>query len=189
MTQGKIRVGFDFDGVLFYNPVRLLRAPLDVFKKKVLKVPSTTFFVAKSPLSRLVMRAVHYSSFMPNIGIREFEKLLSDPRFEVHIITARQAFLASDMCTLMRIYNVAIDRNIIHTNDTDEQAHLFKEHMLKKLKLQYYVEDNWDIVQHLRAHTDTKVIWIYNRIDKRFINDSLCAPDPRGAIELMQKAL
>jgi len=75
----KIRIGFDFDGVLFYNPIRLLRPLLDLVKKYVLHVPSTTFYVAKTPSSYAFMRLVHASSFMPNVGLHDFLEFMKLP--------------------------------------------------------------------------------------------------------------
>lgn len=61
-----------------------------------------------------------------------------------------------------------------HLNEKNEQPHEFKERMIKELKLDVFVEDNLDIVEHLDKKTDTHVIWIYNifdhfvKRDKRF---------------------
>jgi hypothetical protein len=37
--------------------------------------------------------------------------------------------------------------------------------MIKKLKLDLYVEDNFDIVQYLKEKTSARVLWIYNIFD------------------------
>ena len=182
-----IRVGFDFDGVLFYNPVRLLRPLFDAIRTHILHVPRTTFYVSKSPASHLIMRVVHATSFMPNVGMREFQVMLHDPRFDVKVITARQKFLAGDLFFLLRLYGINIDPAIIHYNDRDEQAHLFKKRMVQELHLDYYVEDNWDIVEYLAHHTKACIVWIYNRVDKHFIKYSPGAPNVRDAIALIEK--
>ena len=183
----KIAVGFDFDGVLFYNPIRLLRPLFDAIRIHVLHVPSTTFYISKGRLSHFFMRIVHATSFMPNVGMREFQAMLGDPRYEVHVITARQRFLAKDLFWLLQLYHITIDPRIVHYNDRNEQAHLFKERITKELKLDYYVEDNWDIVKYLTEHTKAHIVWIYNRVDRHFITYSLSAPDPKRAIALIEK--
>lgn len=185
----KIRIGFDFDGVLFYNPIRLLRPLLDLVKKYILHVPSTTFYVAKTPSSYALMRLVHASSFMPNVGLRDFLKLLNNPNIEVYVVTARQQFLMPDLYRLLKLYGVHIPHNIIYCNEHDEQAHIFKERTMKKLGLDFYVEDNWDIVKYIRKTTATKVIWLYNRIDEHLIQDSFKAPNVKEAIKLLKTKL
>ena len=44
--------------------------------------------------------------------------------------------------------------------------------MIDKLKLDLYVEDNWDIVSYLNLKSKIKIFWIYNILDrnKRFLN-------------------
>lgn len=184
-AKKKIRIGFDFDGVLFYNPIRLLRPVLDLVKKYILHVPSTTFYVAKTKNSHAIMRLVHASSFMPNVGLRDFLALIDHPKYEVFVVTARQAFLLPDLYLLLKIYNVHIPHNIIYCNKHDEQAHVFKERMMKKLKLDFYVEDNWDIVDYLRQKTKTRVVWLFNRIDKLIIHDTFKAPNVKEAVKLI----
>ncbi|MCR4329424.1 MAG: hypothetical protein NUV65_02665 [Candidatus Roizmanbacteria bacterium] len=183
--KGKIRIGFDFDGVLFYNPIRLLRPVLDLVKKYILHVPSTTFYVAKTKNSYAIMRLVHASSFMPNVGLGDFLKLLSDPEYDVFVVTARQKFLMPDLYRLLSLYGVHIPHERIFCNTHDEQAHVFKERMTKELKLDFYVEDNWDIVNYLRLKTKTRVVWLFNRVDKLFIHDTCKAPNVKEAIELI----
>jgi hypothetical protein len=39
--------------------------------------------------------------------------------------------------------------------------------MIKKLNLDIFVEDNWDIVKYLKNIKKTKIFWIYNLLDKK----------------------
>jgi len=54
----------------------------------------------------------------------------------------------------------------IFFNKYDEEPHLFKEKMIRKLQLDIYVEDNLDIVNHLTKTTSAKILWIFNLFDK-----------------------
>jgi hypothetical protein len=56
-------------------------------------------------------------------------------------------------------------------NTEDLQPHTFKEKKIKELGLDYFIEDNWDIVQHINKTTKTKVIWITNLLDKEIDYD------------------
>jgi len=38
--------------------------------------------------------------------------------------------------------------------------------MCQKFKFDYYIEDNWDIVNSLNGKTRTKLFWIYNILDR-----------------------
>ena len=39
--------------------------------------------------------------------------------------------------------------------------------MINKLKLDIYVEDNWDIIEKLNHHTKAKIFWITNIVDRK----------------------
>ncbi|NCO88386.1 hypothetical protein GW881_00520, partial [Candidatus Roizmanbacteria bacterium] len=58
-------------------------------------------------------------------------------------------------------------------NSKNEQPHIFKEKMIKKLNLDIYVEDNWDIVNYLEkknfedGNKQRKIVWIYNFFDRQ----------------------
>ncbi len=54
----------------------------------------------------------------------------------------------------------------IYYNENDEQPHFFKERLIDKLNLDIFVEDNWNIVEHLNNKYKGKIYWIYNLFDK-----------------------
>jgi len=165
-----IKVGFDFDGVLFYNATRNLRPYIYFVKRYLLGIKETKFFIPKT--NRLWIQKIvlffHRSSYKPNEGFNEFLKLLSNPRYEVYIITARLGFMQQDIYKLLKDYNLKGIKKIIQ-NQNDNQPHLYKEAVIKKLKLAYYFDDNWDIVKHLSENTKAKIIWVDNLVDSLFI--------------------
>jgi hypothetical protein len=52
-------------------------------------------------------------------------------------------------------------------NNQNDQPHLYKEKIIKKLGLDIFVEDNWDIVKYLKTGMRTKIFWIYNLLDRQ----------------------
>ena len=46
----------------------------------------------------------------------------------------------------------------LHHNFKDEQPHLYKERLIKELKLDYYIEDDPLIVKYLRGKVDAKIV-------------------------------
>lgn len=166
----KIRIGFDFDGVLFYNATRNLRPYIYFVKRYLLGITKTRFYLPNTN-NHLLIRVVtflHKSSYKPNAGFDQFLKMLKNPKYEVFIITARMSFMQEDIHQLLKQYNLKGIKQIIQ-NKKDEQPHLYKEKLIKKLKLNYYFDDNWDIVKHLSENTRAKIIWIDNLVDSWFI--------------------
>ncbi len=166
----KIRVGFDFDGVLFYNAARNLRAYIYFIKRYLLGIKKTRFFIPKTrnPWVQKFITGLHKSSYRPNRGFTQFLLLLNNPNYEVYIITARLSFMQQDIHELLKKYDLKGLKQIIQ-NQRDGQPHLYKEQIIKKLRLQYFFDDNWDIVKHLSKKTSAKIIWVDNLVDSWFI--------------------
>ncbi len=164
-----IRIGFDFDGVLFYNPTRVLRPFIYFVKKYLFGITKTNFYIPKNGISQKVATLMHKSSYKPNKGFEEFLRMVNDPQYEVYIITARPSFIKDDLSKLLAPYDLRKINGIIQ-NGKDEQPHLFKERMVKELGLDFFVEDNWDVVKHLSEETKARVIWVTNIIDTLFIH-------------------
>jgi len=166
----KIKVGFDFDGVIFYNATRNVRGLIYFVKRYFLGIRKTKFYLpkTKNPWVIKLVTFLHKSSYKPNKGFELFLQLLKNPKYEVYIITARMSFMKQDIYHLLSKYSTDGIKQIIQ-NQKDEQPHLYKERNLKQLNLDYYFDDNWDIVEHLAKKTKAKIIWIDNWLDSLFI--------------------
>ena len=55
----------------------------------------------------------------------------------------------------------------ININENCEQPHEYKLRLANELNLDYYIEDNLDIVVYLKDRVKAKVFWIYNLMDRR----------------------
>jgi FMN phosphatase YigB (HAD superfamily) len=166
----KIKVGFDFDGVLFYNATRNVRAYIYFVKRYFLGIKKTHFYIpkTKNTFFQKIILTLHKTSIRPNAGFDKFLALLKNPNYEVYIVTARMSFMQSNIHHLLAKYDLKGIKQIIQ-NQKDEQPHLYKERVIKQLGLNYYFDDNWDIVEHLAKNTQAKVIWIDNLVDSLFI--------------------
>lgn len=165
MSKKILRIGLDFDGVVAYNPFRVVRAPWAFFKRHILGVKKLTFFYPKNSWQRLMWIIVHESSVFPADGVELLRELVKSKKIEVFLITGRFKFLNEDLHQWLGKYHLESLFKNIYVNVGNEQPHLFKEKMLKKLKLVIFVEDNLDIVEYLDGRTSTKIYWIYNITD------------------------
>ena len=166
MKKKVLRVGFDFDGVIAYFPLRIVRAPISFVKKKIFKVKKLTFFYPKSPLERFIWVLLHDTSTFPAKGINLFRAAVERGEIEAHLVTARYSFLDTHLDRWLNKHQLKGFFTSISINEKNEQPHLFKERMVNKMKFDYFVEDNMDIVEHLSKKTSTKVYWIYNIVDR-----------------------
>lgn len=164
-----IRVGFDFDGVVAYNPLRTLRLPMMIVSRLFSsnKKEKVHFPYPKSRFVRFLWEQAHKTSFFPAPGFESLKNLLAAGHIEGHIITGRYAFLNDELYDWLTRNEIANLFTTIHVNMKDEQPHIFKDRMIRALDLDYYVEDNWDIVDYLNSKKHkTEIHWIYNLIDR-----------------------
>jgi hypothetical protein len=163
----KIRVGFDFDGVVAYNPLRVVRSSITFVKKKILRRKNTAFTIPKGGLPRFIWRIAHDTSFFPSRGTGTLRKLVETDRIEAYLISGRFGYLEDHLNTWLTRNKMKQYFTKININKNDEQPHKFKERTIRKLGLDFYIEDNWDIVEHLsKTVPETKVYWVTNIVDR-----------------------
>lgn len=183
-----LRIGFDMDGVLLYNPGRIIRPFISSLKRLLLMKKKLTFYYPKTPYEKVFWRFVHKSSIFNAPGLSEITKLVHEGKIEAYLITARYNFLGSSVENWVKKNKLETTFKGVFYNSKDEQPHKFKEHMVKKLGLDMYVEDNYDIVNHLSETTSAEVLWIYNILDRGTVFPKKF-PHLRHAIEFISHKL
>jgi hypothetical protein len=165
-----LRVGFDLDGVILYNPARLIRPFITGYKHHFLHRQSTKFYVPQKPLEQWLFRLFHKSSIFIAPGYHDIAPLVKSRQIEAYLITARFSFLKEDLARWLTKMHAQDIFTGIYFNEHDEQPHLFKSKLVQKLKLDIFIEDNFDIVSYLnlespalKNHSD--IFWIYNLFD------------------------
>jgi hypothetical protein len=165
----ELKVGFDLDGVILYNPARIIRPIMHTIKSSIFKKKKVSFYVPKTKLEEFIWYLAHKSSFITAPGLDELKDALSENKFKAYIVTARFHSLRHDFLGWMKRINADQYFAGYFHNQEDEQPHIFKKKMIEKLNLDVFVDDNWDIVQYLKkefAGTDKQIYWIYNLFDK-----------------------
>ena len=139
----KIKIGLDFDGVVAYNPFRVIRAPITYFKRHILKTNKLKFWIPKAPWEKLLFEIIHRSSVFPATGVDLLKKMANDPRYEFHLVTGRYNFLFSDLDKWLIKHDLKHVFKSINGNQDNQQPFLFKEQVIKKLQLDYLNLDLW----------------------------------------------
>lgn len=164
----KIKVGLDFDGVIAYNPFRVIRSPVAYIKRNIFGVKKLNFYYPQNNFQKLLWTIIHESSVFPARGIDLLRNLVEKELIEAHLITARYSFLDIQLYKWLERNRLTNLFKTVNINELDEQPHLFKEKTLGKHKLDFFIEDNLDIVKHLHGKGKTKIYWIYNIIDRNY---------------------
>ena len=164
-----LKVGFDLDGVILYNPIRFVRPIaklLKPLKSFILKQKEEFFYYPESKVEQFLFRLLHKTSFMPDLALKDIKKLVMANKIKAYIITGRYSFLKKDYEIWLKKIKAKTIFTKCYQNQNDLQPNEFKEIMIKKLNLDIYVEDNWDIIQKLNHHTKAKIFWITNILDR-----------------------
>lgn len=164
--QSVPRVGFDLDGVLLYNPSRILRPLVTGFKHLMVKKRRLHFYYPKSPPEKFMWYLFHKSSLFISPGMADIERLVKQKKIEAYIVTARYSFLGHELEGWIKKKKLDHIFSGIYYNKHDNQPHLFKEKMINELGISLYVEDNYDIVEYLSKKKAAKVLWVYNLFDR-----------------------
>jgi len=174
MKNKVLKVGFDLDGVLLYNPARIFRPIIYFIKKYILKRKTNQFYYPKNKLEQLIWLFLHKSSLFPAPGVKEIKQLIKEKKIKAYVISARYKSLKEDFLFWKKKIDPENLFSSWYYNEKNDQPHLYKEKMIKKLKLDVFVEDNWDIVKYLKTQNSkiktekkTKIFWIYNLLDRK----------------------
>lgn len=169
MVKNKpLKIGFDLDGVILYNPMRIFRPFASFLRPYIFHRKNRKFYFPKTRLEKFIWRLLHHSSLWIAPGVEDILNLSKKGKIEAYIITARYSFLKDDFTNWIKKIDPYQYLNASIYNKNDEQPHLFKEKIIDKLNLDVFVEDNWGIVNYLskKKPEKTKIYWIYNLFDK-----------------------
>ena len=164
-----LKVGFDLDGVILYNPIRFVRPIaklLKPLKSFILKQKEEFFYYPESKVEQFLFRLLHKTSFKPDLALEDIKKLVMTKKIKAYIITGRYSFLKKDCEIWLKKIKAKTIFEKCYQNQNDLQPNEFKETMIKKLNLDVYIEDNWDIIQKLNHHTKAKIFWLTNILDQ-----------------------
>lgn len=168
MNKKKIKIGLDFDGVIAYNPFRVVRFPIAYFKKNILGIKKLQFWYPQRQWQKIFWVILHDSSVFPANGVDLLRRLVDEGLIEAHLISARYSFLDEHLFKWLEKYHLGDIFKTININEYDDQPHLFKEKKIKSLGVSYYIEDNLDIVTYIDGRVKAEVYWIYNLLDRNY---------------------
>ncbi len=165
MKPRTIKIGLDFDGVVAYSPLRLLRLPVALVKRHVLGIHKTHFWVPKTPMEKQVWSLAFSTSVFPARGTALLRQFVADGVIEAHLVTARFSFMQDQLDDWLDRRGMRQVFTSVKLNKKNEQPHRFKERIIAAKHFDYFIEDNLDIVRYLSGRTKTNVFWIYNLLD------------------------
>jgi len=168
MKKEPLKVGFDLDGVILYNPARVARPILSLFRNIFLHKPKKQFYIPQSIIGKLFWSILHKTSFRPASGYERIKKLVDENKINAYLITGRYRVLKSDFEDWTDKLNAKSVFTEVLYNKNNKQPHEFKKQVIEKLNLDIFVEDNWDIIKLLaqEKRNSLTILWITNFLDR-----------------------
>ena len=156
------RIGFDLDGVIIDKPPIIPKGVLEwlvrshTSKKLAYRYPSWAF-------ERWLRWVTHHPILRPPIkeNLKRIRQMAANKNYKIYVVSSRFSFLEERTRQwFKRYWDDGLFQKVC-LNLNDEQPHLFKENMIKKLALDVFVDDDWPLVKYLRRRNKkTKIIYI-----------------------------
>ncbi|MFA6249985.1 MAG: hypothetical protein WC686_00585 [Candidatus Shapirobacteria bacterium] len=154
----RLRIAFDLDGVIVDKPPLIPKSLIEKWfrgtKEKTLnyRIPSSRFEIAVRKLS-------HFYLFRPPIkeNLKAVADLSRSQRYRLYIISGRYSFLKNETRAWLERRGINSYFHKIYLNSKNEQPYLFKEKILKKIKAEWYVDDDNLIADYLAKNLKTKI--------------------------------
>jgi len=168
MSKKKIKVGFDLDGVVINKPLFVPQFVIDLLVRGKkdhqlsYRYPSTNFEKEIRILS-------HNPIFRPPIkeNIKLIQKLFKSNKYELYVVSSRYSFLENRTKEWFRFYENGKFFRKIYINTKNEQPHIYKEKMIKKLRLDIFIDDDAHLVNYLKENLAGVKIFHVNEGDFR----------------------
>jgi FMN phosphatase YigB (HAD superfamily) len=155
-----MNIGFDLDKVFIDYPPLVPSTVIDRLYKK--KSNGTLLYRIPSYPEQVVRRLSHLPFFRPAIKENiDFLKSISRKHNKLFLISSRFGFLKRQTEAALKRHGLAALFDNVFFNYDNEQPHVFKSKVMKKLHLDMYVDDDLALLQYVARDNDaTKFFWL-----------------------------
>ncbi len=161
-----MKIGFDLDGVIYSNPLGVVRPVLKFLRQRILKKQSTGSYTPQTKMELFINYFYIKLSLITMRGYKDILKLIDDGKIEAYIVTSRHSAYEKEFNKSVKKLNQKNHFKQAVFNIKDLKPYEFKINSIKDLELDIYVEDNFDVVTELAKVFPDKIVWITNPVDK-----------------------
>ena len=162
-----MRIGFDFDKIFIDYPPLLPTVWFDKFYKQ--KDNGVLLYRIPSYPEQLLRKMLHLPFLRPPINENlTFLKGISKEKNKLYLISSRYKFLKPETNRLVKKYHLDKIFDELYFNFGNQQPHLFKNDIIKKLHLDLYVDDDLSLIQHVATdNPQTTFFWLNHHTGKK----------------------
>lgn len=173
METLETRIGFDLDGVIvgkpFFIPKKFLEWLVRFHKNGTKK-----YRFPKSKLEIFIRKLSHHWFLRPLLrkNFKVIKKFSEKEGVKLYIVSGRYSFLKDRTDSLIKKHSLDKIFAEIFTNCNNEQPHLFKEKMVKKLNLDFLFDDDPIIIDYLKKIIKDKKFYLVSDIYGKSIKEA-----------------
>jgi len=178
-----MKIGFDLDKVFINTPPLIPNAVIN----KLYKQRDNGVLLYRIPTrpEQLFRKAVHAPFLRQPIknNLAFLKELSKDHKNQLYLISSRFNFLKPETTKLVKKYQLDKIFDELYFNYDNKQPHEFKNEILKKLKLDIFVDDDLSLVRYVaKNNPKTKFFWYDQQAKGKSVEDNIKAITNLGEI-------
>jgi hypothetical protein len=163
-----MNIGFDLDKIFIDYPLFVPDVLINTLYKQ--KSNGVLLYRIPSRVERSLRILTHYPFFRPPIisNIQFVEDLAKSKKHKHYLISSRFSFLKHQTELIVNKYKLGKIFDAMFFNFKDQQPHIFKDQVIKKMKITLYVDDDLPLLEYL-ADKNPKVrfFWLNTMQNKK----------------------
>ncbi|OGH19075.1 MAG: hypothetical protein A3F31_01105 [Candidatus Levybacteria bacterium RIFCSPHIGHO2_12_FULL_38_12] len=169
-----MNIGFDLDGIFIDKPPFVPKVIIErLYKKK----NGAIKYRIPGRFEQIVRKISHAKLFRPAIkqNIKYLHKIHKFNSHRCYLISGRFGFIQKQTDHILNAYKIS---NVFYkrcVNLQSKQPHLFKNEMLKKLKIKKFVDDDLDLLIFLSKKNPSITFYWLNEKENKKLSKNLFA--------------
>lgn len=164
-----IRIGFDLDGVIVGKPPIISQGLMDSLVRNKSK-KELSYRYPKTKFERFIRWVSHNPILRPPIwkNVEIIKELSKSSKCKLYVVSSRYSFLKERTIQWFGYYRLDDHFDGIYINTRNRQPHIYKSDLIKKLKLDIFIDDDLPLIKYLRKNLPSKNI-IYVEKQKNYL--------------------
>lgn len=155
-----MNIGFDLDKIFINTPPLIPKSLIEKLYKK--RSNEVLTYRIPGPVEQIIRNITHLPILRRAITENLiFIRNLPKENNEFYLISSRFKFLEKRTKNLTKKHKLDKIFNKMFFNFSNEQPHIFKNRIIKDLKLDYYIDDDLALLKYVAEHNPkTKFFWV-----------------------------
>lgn len=168
-----MKIGFDLDKIFIEHPPFIPDSVIELLYKK--KANGELLYRIPSFPEQLIRSASHHPLLRPPMkNNMDFLRSLTEKKHSLYLISSRFGFLKHQTEELISRFELAEIFDGMYFNFNNEQPHEFKNTIIKKLRLDIFVDDDLHLLKYVaKENKKTLFYWLHPKDPRKNISPNL----------------